>query len=119
MKKPLTLLGLLGATAIAYGQPATYVKEIDYLMDYVATSECVFIRNGNEYGPKKAVDHIQRKYHHFRKEIDSAEEFITLSASKSSVSGKPYFIQCSNREPERADTWLSAALLRYRGKASN
>ncbi len=89
-------------------------EEIDHLIDFVGDSNCTFIRNGDQHSAAEAVEHMQKKYDYFREKVASAEQFIELSASKSLLSGRPYWIACPNREKQHSRTWLLNELARYR-----
>ena len=91
--------------------------EVNHLLIFIAETECDFIRNGVSYNADKTVSHIKKKYAHYKKKISTAEEFIELSASKSMVSNKPYFIECVGQSTQTSKQWLLDELLRYR--ASN
>lgn len=88
--------------------------EINHLITFVGDSNCTFIRNGDHHNADEAVEHMQKKYDYFRKKIHSAEEFIELSASKSLLSGKRYWIKCPGEEKKYSSTWLMDELARYR-----
>lgn len=88
--------------------------EIEHLFDFVSRSNCVFIRNGVEHGPREAAAHMRRKYDFYREDIDSAEKFIELSASKSTLTGIHYTIRCHGNPSQRTGTWLLSELRRYR-----
>jgi hypothetical protein len=87
---------------------------IKYLLDYVARSECVFIRNGREHNAKKASRHMHRKYKHFKDEINTPEDFIRLAGTKSMRSGKPYRVRLENGKEVLCSEWLNDALENYR-----
>ena len=87
--------------------------EIDYLLDTVAASECVFIRNGSEHDGESARDHLNLKRRHGKRYFSSADEFIDRLASSSSWSDKPYHIQCGE-EKQLAKDWFTAVLDDYR-----
>ena len=87
--------------------------EIEYLLVSVGASNCTFIRNGKEHSAIDAEDHLRMKYRKGKKYINNAEQFIKRIASKSSFSGDPYLIRCSNKN-ELTDDWLSEKLLKYR-----
>ena len=88
--------------------------EIDHLITYVGNSNCTFIRNGDSHKAAEAVEHMQKKYDYFRKKVTSAEQFIELSASKSLLTGKPYWIECPDSDKQYSRTWLLNELARYR-----
>ena len=92
----------------------TLHNEIDHLLNYVKTTECTYIRNGDSYKGPKAVSHIQRKYDYFEDDIHSAEDFIRLSATKSTMSGSKYHIKCPDQAEVESGRWLLDELARYR-----
>src|SRR4249919_330171 len=53
----------------------------------------VFIRNGVEYDGAKAADHLRTKLNYAGKKVQTAEQFIDMLATGSSMSGKPYRIR--------------------------
>lgn len=91
-------------------------SEIDYILDSVAASDCVFIRNGKEHDPESARDHLSLKRRKGRKYYSNAEEFIDRLASSSSWSGKPYHIRCGDEESLAKD-WFTTVLEHYRKRA--
>jgi len=108
---------VLAATAMlplsAPAMALSMSQEIDHLLDFVAASPCAFIRNGVAYGGEQAVAHIKDKYERYRSDIDSAEDFIALAASKSMMSGRPYLVQC-DADTMRAADWLKKELAAFR-----
>lgn len=88
-------------------------QEISHLMAYIHSSDCTFIRNDKAYDALRAREHIRTKYQAAKRWIKSTEDFIELTATKSSVSGRPYFVQCGDLEIPCAE-WLKAELARYR-----
>jgi hypothetical protein len=90
--------------------------EIDHLLDYVAHSDCRFNRNGSWHGMDEAREHITMKYDYLRKRgrpMD-AETFIEEAASKSSLSGKDYLVECAGKPVTASRSWLKAELDRFR-----
>ena len=90
--------------------------EIEYLLEHVASSGCIFNRNNEDHDAKDAAEHLRLKYRRGKRYATSAENFIDRLASKSSWSGKPYTISCEG-VTEPSGTWLHAALLEYRSGA--
>lgn len=109
----ISLLLLVGLASAATAAEEVMDREIDYLLDTVAASDCVFVRNGKEHPPAAARDHLTLKRRKGRKYFSSAEEFIDRLASSSSWSGKPYHIRCG-QEDSLAKDWFTAALQDYR-----
>jgi hypothetical protein len=98
--------------------PAAYAEdtmnlEIDYLLDTVAASGCIFIRNGSEHDAVSARGHLNLKRRRGKRYFSSADEFIDRLASSSSWSGKPYHIRCGEEE-QLAKEWFTAVLEDYR-----
>ena len=50
--------------------------EIDHLLAFVDSSGCTYVRNGKEYSPAEAREHIGRKYDYIRDRISTTELFI-------------------------------------------
>ena len=96
--------------------PADQLKEVNHLLDYVKDSACTINRNGTDYPANEGVDHIKRKYDYFRSDINSSEDFIEYSATKSTMSGKYYTVSCPGKETMKTRDWLLAELKRFRLK---
>ena len=113
-KLRLALLLALVLTLPTQAAPeSTSEAEIQYLLEFVANSNCDFIRNGSSHDPAEAADHLRLKYNRGRKYAGSAEQFIDRLASESSWTGKPYTVNCGGHtEPTR--DWLHSALADYR-----
>jgi hypothetical protein len=105
---PIFALCTVALAVWAEGTP-----EIEHLLDYIGGSQCTFVRNGEERDAGAAKAHIKRKYEYAKKWIETTEQFIEYTATKSSVSGEPYRVICSGREEPSAD-WLNRELARYR-----
>ena len=107
----VVLLALAGS-ALAEKQ-----SEIQHLLSYVENSGCNFERNGDRFDSRKAREHIQRKYDYVMRwassRIQSAEDFIELTATESSMSGKKYYVNCDGESQTSAE-WLLEELTRFR-----
>ena len=102
------------APAAAASEPAPAVeREISHLLDFIGQSGCSFSRNGATHDAQRARQHIERKYRHLKSDIASAEDFIRLTASRSSLSGQRYKVRCGENEMDSSD-WLSRELQRFR-----
>lgn len=110
--KPIILTILLLESLLSAGQKSEH--EILYLLNVVETTKCKYIRNGDIYSGPQAVKHIQKKYDYFKNDINSAEDFIRLSATKSTMSGRKYHILCKGEDPYDSDVWLLLRLSEYR-----
>jgi hypothetical protein len=110
-----TVLLLLGLTAwVRADVPATQSAEVQHLLSFVATSNCSLIRNGSRHDASEAVAHIRKKYDYFRAEIHSTEEFIAYAATRSTLSGQVYRVECPGRPVIDSAQWLLQELARYR-----
>ncbi|MHC4937945.1 MAG: DUF5329 family protein [Planctomycetota bacterium] len=93
-------------------------ERIEALLDAMRESEgLVFIRNGREYGAGKAADHLRRKWDTTAGRIRTAEQFIELLATKSSMSGKAYMIRLRDGTLIPSAEWLAERLRRIDGDA--
>ena len=102
-------------SARAEAPPAAQV-EIEYLLQYVGASGCEFYRNGSWYDAGRAEPHLRDKYKYLseRHQINSAEDFIDLAATKSSFSGLAYQIRCKGSMAVPSGRWLYDALTLHR-----
>jgi len=88
---------------------------IKFLLDYVAQSDVIFIRNGQKHTPQEAANHIKAKYEHFKSEIKTPEDFIRLSASKSLLTDQAYLVRTPDGKETQLSVWLTDALKKHRG----
>lgn len=93
-------------------------QTINHLLQYVEESKCVFLRNDKEYNSQEAAKHIRSKYDSYIFSIKTPEEFIEAAASKSILSGKPYFVRCVDHPSTTSADWLTKELSQYRSKRS-
>jgi hypothetical protein len=110
-------LAFAAAAQPAPAVPARAQAEIEHLFDYISASNCRFERNGSWHDMAAAREHVGMKYEYLRQRgrIDSAETFIEGAASKSSLSGQDYQVQCPGNPAIPAGTWLRDELARFRG----
>jgi hypothetical protein len=112
----LAILMLLVAGP-ACSQPTGEVEHtIDHLFAYVSASDLRFVRNASIYTPSEAAAHMEKKYRHFRDDIETAEDFIALCATKSLVSGKPYRVVDPRGNEIRTSDWLRAELAAWQAR---
>lgn len=107
---------LVFALSSAASAETSAQREIDHLLNFVATSSCTFVRNGTEYPPDKARDHLASKYQFAGSKITTAEDFIKYLATESSMSGELYHVKCGKTDA-LSGVWLTDELTRFR-KAS-
>ena len=102
---------LLLTTAWAFADSR---QEIDHLLRFVANTDCQYDRNGTIYNGLEARQHINMKYEYYKDRINTTEDFIKYSATKSKISGKKYKIYCPDSKPVYANDWLLRELKAYR-----
>jgi hypothetical protein len=85
-------------------------NEINYLLNTIEKSGCRFIRNGTPYSAIEAKSHLLSKYSKVKDRIKIAEQFIELIGAKSSVSGEPYLIECTEGKAQKSEEWLKEEL---------
>lgn len=110
----LTVLFLLTPCLLRGEQIDTVDKTVLHLIDHVAESGLTFIRNNDRYTAVEAAEHMNKKYQHFRKDINTPEDFIERCASRSLLSGKAYLVINEQNEHVRTSEWLELELADYR-----
>ena len=88
-------------------------SEINRLLEKVAESGCDFERNGSVHSSTDAASHLTLKYERGERYVDTAEDFINRLATKSSWSGKSYWVICA-RERTPSGEWLRGLLAEVR-----
>lgn len=114
MKKYIVILSWCIAGTVRADVPPAQALEVEQLLGFVQNSHCIINRNGTDYPAEKGVAHIRKKYDYFRDDIKSTEDFIEYSATKSTMSGKDYTVNCPGQETIRTQDWLLEALNRLR-----
>jgi hypothetical protein len=108
----LVLLAYLPTPASALNDRET--GRIEYLISSVESLPGVkFQRNGSEHGGKEAAAHLRMKLRRAGTRVRTAENFITLCASKSYLSGKPYQILFPDGKTVPAETFFLEQLKKY------
>jgi hypothetical protein len=88
----------------------TEQNKIDYLLTATGSSDLVFIREGREYSGKEAETHLQKKLAMTGWRVHTADDFITYVASKSSMTGRPYYVRLTDGTEMESETWLRSKL---------
>ena len=105
---------VLSSFLVKYAAADTRLENvINHLFEYIRESNCTFIRNDKEYDANAAAEHIRKKYDHFKNKIHTPEDFIELCATKSLLSGRPYFVKCRDGVLIRCAEWLKKELIKY------
>ena len=109
-------ISLLAATAVFTSFAAQPHTEIEQLLSRLAASGCRFQRNGSWHEASDARSHLAKKYRYLqdKRPQSTAEDFIALAASKSSVSGKPYLVKCADQREVPSADWLTGQLKQLR-----
>lgn len=108
--RSLILPCLLISSQITLANP----DEIQYLLEFVKHTQCTYERNGTRHNGVDAVKHIKKKYHYFEDDIKTTEDFIELSATKSTMSGHAYLVHCTNKKTITSKQWLLDELHKLR-----
>jgi hypothetical protein len=88
-------------------------KKIEFLISSVENLKgAKFIRNGSEYDGKQAAEHLRMKLQNALV-VETADDFIRLCASKSSVSGKPYMIRLPDGKTIKSEEYFRKKLKEY------
>jgi hypothetical protein len=105
---------LLCLAAIGAGRADTNSAEAQKIEHLIRAVEKLgnakFVRNGSAYDAKAAADHLRLKLRNAGQRVKTAEDFIRLCASKSSVSGKPYQIRFADGRMQTSEAFLRAKL---------
>ena len=118
MKQLFAIVLMFTLTSVNADVSAEQKIETSHLLNFVKNSACQITRNGKAYDGSRAVTHIQKKYDYFKDDIETTEQFIELSASKSTLSGKYYTVVCGDAQPLRTKDWLLQELSNYRQRES-
>lgn len=113
MKNILFLLIVLLSFMVlpANAQDSSESTKIQYLIASVDTMEGArFIRNGREYDTHAASNHLRLKLKTAGKKIRTAEDFIHLCASQSSMTGEPYLIKLADGSTVKSEAFFKDKL---------
>jgi len=116
MRTVAALLCALPFATLAAPAPQAQA-EIEHLISYIASAQgCRFNRNGSWHDMAEARGHVTLKYEYLRDRdrVSTAEDFIDGAASRSTLSGKDYLVQCGSSAPVPAGAWLREELARWR-----
>ena len=88
--------------------------EVDHLLLYVEESPCTFVRNGSKHNGAEAAADLREQYHRAWGRVRTTDQFIKYVPPGSSVSGRPYLVQCEGKKRISSAKWLHQELARYR-----
>jgi len=100
--------------------PATDdTRTIEALIQSVAQLKgAAFIRNGSEYSAVQAADHLRLKWRKAGSRVHTAEQFIDLCATQSSMSGLKYRIRLADGVTVDSADFLRARLIEIRKRGA-
>ena len=111
MRSALTIFALMIFTTAGAVPSPVEARKIGQLIAAVEQLQnAKFIRNGTAYDAGKAADHLRLKLREAGDRVASAEDFIVLCGSRSSVSGKPYEIVFDDGRRITSEAFLRAKL---------
>ena len=105
----LVFLEFLPTNALSKG----VAQEIQFLLNAIEQSGCIFIRNGDKHSAGEAAAHLAKKYSKVKKRIKTSEDFINKIATKSFLTGERYIIECIEGQPMGTDDWLRERLTEH------
>ena len=114
------LLSCLFAAAAAAAPLSPVARaEVDALLSRLETSGCQFHRNGSWHNAADAKAHllVKLKYFEDRGAVKTAEQFIELAASSSSVTRQAYLVKCESGAAVPSSVWLQSQLQLIRSAA--
>ena len=115
--KLIGIIAFLLSSSVALARPAG--AEIEALLGYLKGLDgAVFIRNGSEHTAVEAEAHLRMKWQKQTEKIISAEDFVALCGSKSSISGQRYQIRFKDGQLRYCDEVLAERLREIRKKAN-
>jgi len=96
---------------VVHGLNGSEMDKIQYLINSVNELKgAKFIRNGTEYDAGSAASHLQLKLKAAGSKVKTAEDFIQLCATGSSVTGKPYLIRLTDGTILKSETFFRSKL---------
>jgi hypothetical protein len=118
MRRYITLLLLCFATLTHADDLASIeTRKIHYLIAAIESlQDAQFIRNNTAYDAKSAADHLRLKWKNAGAKVVTAEDFIRLCGSVSSMSGKPYQIRYTDGRIITSAAFLRERLAKYADK---
>jgi hypothetical protein len=94
-------------TGFSYAQEPREAVKIQHLISVIETLKgAKFIRNGKAFDAKTAADHLRFKLKAAGDQVKTAEDFIRLCGTKSSISGQPYRIGFSDGSTVEASVFF-------------
>lgn len=99
--------------------PASEREKIAALLDDLAASKAVFVRNGTAYSGADAADHLRRKLKAAGDGVRTVEEFVEKLATRSSASGEAYLVREGGREQPSGEWFRDRLAVLQRSPSTN
>jgi hypothetical protein len=113
----LICLLILSISAFGHAEDSKSLegRKIDFLIASIETLQgAQFIRNGTAYNAKAAADHLRLKLRMAGSRVSTADDFIRLCASASSVSGTPYQIRFTDGSAVTSEAYFRQKLIEFK-----
>ena len=108
------VLVAVGALAHAGIPDALEERKIQYLIAIIENlHDAQFVRNDVAYEARAAADHLRLKRRSAGSNVATADDFIRLCASVSSMSGTPYQIRFSDGRVVSSEAFLRQRLAEF------
>lgn len=85
-------------------------EKIDFLLKSIEDSKSTFIRNGSEHAAGDARKHLEFKLSKAGDRVKTVEDFISLIATKSYLSGEKYYMKLPDGTKIESAVWLREKL---------
>jgi len=93
-------------------------RKIEFLISSIENLHgAKFIRNGTEHDGKEAAEHLRMKLQKAGSNVQTADDFIRLCASKSYITGKPYLIRSSDGKTIKSERFFREKLKEWNSTA--
>lgn len=102
-----------------YSENPDEARKIAYLIEAIDKSDVTFVRNGKEYDSARASEHMEYKIGQANGRIKTARQFIHYIASRSFMSGKPYWVKTPAGKTVKTKNWLLGKLYDYEEKTGD
>lgn len=110
----LTCLLVALFSAVAVARDSREQQRIDFLIHSVAASKgLTFIRNGSDYDGAAAAKHLQMKIDYAGDRVKTAEEFVKVCASESSMTHRKYSIRLADGATTDAAVYFTGKLREF------
>lgn len=114
MKRRALLLGFLAAALAGVSALAAGMSEADKIERLIEAvghlANASFNRNGTAHDARAAADHLRLKLREAGGRVRTADDFIRLCGTRSSMSGQAYLIEFADGRRITSESFLRARL---------